>query len=386
MRLNTKIIIVITLLLSSLFLIVSCNNKEVNLKTSVENTIQIDVNYPKGTLIEEPKYILTNNNKVFKAWHINGVIVSFPYKLEKDTVLTALLENKGGNIGPIQPNPGVQPEPQPNPQPNPGQPSEPITDDSKPTYTGSYYDKIDFNADEKTLFLQLSELISNFKDIGYNAVRTEMIHSEVDPKNPSKLWGIYDSRPLDKNETSNNVWNREHVWPQSKLNGVTKSDYHNLRASDTKTNSDRGNRDFLDASGNYQYVGSGYYPGDEHKGDVARILLFMATCHKDRLKLTRLSNNTHHSYSDTSDLHRSAKKKKRPKPNQPNKPSNPKSSGKGRMGDLSVLYKWHLEDPVSEFEINRNNHIFKCQGNRNPFIDHPECFKKVWEYLVSIDN
>jgi endonuclease I len=40
---------------------------------------------------------------------------------------------------------------------------------------------------------------------------------------------------------------------------------------------------------------------------------------------------------------------------------------------LITLFEWHEQDPVSTFERNHNDIIFKdYQGNRNPFIDHPE--------------
>jgi len=37
-----------------------------------------------------------------------------------------------------------------------------------------------------------------------------------------------------------------------------------------------------------------------------------------------------------------------------------------------LLYKWHKSDPPSKAELKRNNTIEALQGNRNPFIDHPE--------------
>ena len=45
----------------------------------------------------------------------------------------------------------------------------------------------------------------------------------------------------------------------------------------------------------------------------------------------------------------------------------------------NLFTKWNAEDPVSEKEIDRNNAAYKFQGNRNPFIDHPEYVDIIWE-------
>jgi hypothetical protein len=42
------------------------------------------------------------------------------------------------------------------------------------------------------------------------------------------------------------------------------------------------------------------------------------------------------------------------------------------IGNLETFIKWHEEDPVDEFEIQRNQVIYAYQRNRNPFIDYPE--------------
>jgi hypothetical protein len=44
----------------------------------------------------------------------------------------------------------------------------------------------------------------------------------------------------------------------------------------------------------------------------------------------------------------------------------------GYMGLLSVLLQWHREDPVDLVEIRHHETVASFQGNRNPFIDHPE--------------
>ncbi|MFS2087139.1 endonuclease, partial [Stenotrophomonas geniculata] len=48
------------------------------------------------------------------------------------------------------------------------------------------------------------------------------------------------------------------------------------------------------------------------------------------------------------------------------------SSSPAYMGLLSTLIDWHLSDPPDDAERARNDVIYSFQGNRNPFIDHPE--------------
>jgi hypothetical protein len=41
--------------------------------------------------------------------------------------------------------------------------------------------------------------------------------------------------------------------------------------------------------------------------------------------------------------------------------------------------EWHENDPVSTSEISRNNLVYNnYQGNRNPFVDHPEFVNLIW--------
>tara|TARA_Y100000739_G_C20599278_1_gene462067 strand:- start:1957 stop:2475 length:519 start_codon:yes stop_codon:yes gene_type:complete len=48
------------------------------------------------------------------------------------------------------------------------------------------------------------------------------------------------------------------------------------------------------------------------------------------------------------------------------------------LGKLSSLIQWHIDDPVDDFERNRNEIIFGFQQNRNPFIDHPNLVNYIW--------
>jgi len=46
---------------------------------------------------------------------------------------------------------------------------------------------------------------------------------------------------------------------------------------------------------------------------------------------------------------------------------------------ITLLLKWHQQDPVSQKEIDRNNVVYyNYQHNRNPFIDHPEYVQLIW--------
>ena len=57
----------------------------------------------------------------------------------------------------------------------------------------------------------------------------------------------------------------------------------------------------------------------------------------------------------------------------------PKSDKEPIHGVLSTLLKWHREDPVNEWEENRNNIIYNSyQNNRNPFIDYPILAEHIW--------
>ena len=45
---------------------------------------------------------------------------------------------------------------------------------------------------------------------------------------------------------------------------------------------------------------------------------------------------------------------------------------------MDLLLKWNDLDPVDQLEINRNNEVYKIQGNRNPFIDNSDYADMIW--------
>jgi endonuclease I len=126
---------------------------------------------------------------------------------------------------------------------------------------------------------------------------------------------------------------------------------------DASVNSSRSNLDFdnggtehSEVDGN-DYDSDSWEPRDSVKGDVARTLFYMAVLYEgDSGELDLESNN------------------------QVNNGSAP------YHGKLSVLLQWHKEDPVDDFERERNEVIYTdYQQNRNPFSDHPEWVSAIWE-------
>ena len=146
-------------------------------------------------------------------------------------------------------------------------------------------------------------------------------------------------------------WNREHVYPKSLGNpnlGTSGpgADAHHLRPCDPARNSSRSNRKFQDGSGNSAITSQGHwYPGDEFKGDVARMILFMYIRYGNRCLPSNVGVGT--TNSSDNDM-------------------------------INLFLEWNAEDPVSAFELQRNPIIENIQGNRNPFIDNPAFATSIW--------
>jgi endonuclease I len=202
------------------------------------------------------------------------------------------------------------------------------------------------------LLAELTKIISrNYNGISYSATNKVL---EIADKHPSGngYLGIYD-------HVSITSYNKEHVWPQSSFSKASpyKSDMHHLRISNVSTNETRSNYYFnnpTSPTSDWQVGSSRFFPGDLDKGDIARMLMYMAVRYRnDNFRLIIAESGR-------------------------------TSEGKSRtMGNLAVLYDWHISDPVDAFEENRNDVIFGTQNNRNPFIDHPELFHDVWSYFMA---
>lgn len=219
------------------------------------------------------------------------------------------------------------------------------------TYTGYYEGADGLEGDQLIVFL--NQLInSTFDGVTYGDARYMLDETDRDPNQSGNLILVYLGTSVSGVWDSGNTWNREHVWPQSLL-GVSAdnstvnsaSDLHNLKPSDPAENSSRGNKFFGNST-----TSQTYEPRDEVKGDIARILFYMDIMYDE---LSLISLNEGNTYE---------------------------------MGNLDALLVWHNEDPVDDFEMYRNEKIEAFQGNRNPFIDHPEFVDKIYGSVQTVSE
>ncbi|CAM5705139.1 Ribonuclease OS=Streptomyces alboniger OX=132473 GN=CP975_29185 PE=4 SV=1 [Streptomyces alboniger] len=208
----------------------------------------------------------------------------------------------------------------------------------------------------------LHTIVSEQTKLSYAQVWDALKTTDQDPANSANVILLYtgSSRAKSANGGDQGDWNREHVWAKSHGDFGTSTgpgtDIHHLRPEDVTVNSIRGNKDFDNggsavsgAPGNLT-DGDSFEPRDAVKGDVARMILYMAVRYDGESGFPDLEPN--------------------------DKVDNGSAPAIGR---LSVLKQWNDEDPPDAFEKNRNQIIFdKYQHNRNPFIDHPEWVSAVW--------
>jgi hypothetical protein len=164
-----------------------------------------------------------------------------------------------------------------------------------------------------------------------------------------------DSSMQDDGTSSPCLYNREHTFPKALGNpdlGTTGpgADLHHLRAADKKRNADRYNDKFFNGSGNSFESGLNWYPGDEWKGDIARMMMYMYLRYGNQCLPTTVGVGT-------------------PVASDPNM--------------IDLFLQWNADDPVSQFEDNRNTYLGNAsntygQGNRNPFIDNPYLATVIW--------
>ncbi len=231
-----------------------------------------------------------------------------------------------------------------------------------------YYQGINFNTENPAeLLRQLRELTVSKHTNVVNYKYAKRL-GEIDKLDNGKAWSIYDNVEYSTAwGNGGKPWNREHVWPNSYM-GVKEhskdtskgidSDLHNLRVLTNPLNSKRNNSYYKDGSGEGDGNATWFYPGDDHIGDVSRIIAYMLTRY-DWLKVTTMK---------------------------PGENAYGEKKENAKMGDVRNFIKFHTKDPVTVFEQNRNERIARIQGNRNPFIDFPQFTEIIFRHYMKLAN
>lgn len=164
---------------------------------------------------------------------------------------------------------------------------------------------------------------------------------------PTCILSIYTRHNIPKNNHCGSyswtTWNREHIWTQTAFPNSA-SDNHNIFACEGKINGIRSNYIF-DEGGDIVEVfghvtecryksGTSFEPCDAAKGEVARAVMY---------------GTVMYSYTMTDEIK-----------------------------SIELALKWHLQHEITSRETKRNDIVQGNQGNRNPFVDHPEYACKIW--------
>ena len=208
---------------------------------------------------------------------------------------------------------------------------------------------------------------------------------QTDKKSNGKVWDMYSDIPgstppyqftFFSDQCGNygqegDCYNREHSFPKSWFGGSSYpmySDLFHIYPTDGYVNNRRANYSYGDVGSaswtsmngstlggciSPGFSGTAFEPIDAYKGDLARGLLYMAVRY--------YGEDNGWPGSDMFDG------------------SQPTSWA------LELLRDWHEADPVSTKEIDRNNAVYGIQGNRNPFIDHPEYVEMIW-FFTAVDE
>lgn len=230
--------------------------------------------------------------------------------------------------------------------------------DWTPSYNGSYYNNINSHLTGTALRAELETLITsthNTRVNSYDNLKSQFMKTDVDPATGQGLLWFYTGTKVSSYAGSPS--NREHVWPKDGGAAFPEKtgpgcDLQHLRPTDTQLNSTRGSLSFdeikggsvVKENGSTSYAnlcyksGSFFYPGEGYRGATARILFYVQTRWGTQYNLEFVDSAGHCK----------------------------------TIGKISTLLKWHLEEPPTESEIYRNQKAYEIQGNRNPFVDHPE--------------
>ncbi len=248
--------------------------------------------------------------------------------------------------------------------------------------TAGYYGSV-IATSATSLRASLHPVIDDHTKIPYSASTRDtwdvLEKADEDPLNATRILDVYKNASYAKVSAGNNFYNKEHTWPKSlgfPNDGATNypySDTHMLMLSDIGHNSARGSLAFGTCTSGEAFATLAYYgqggPGFNNlrcgsywqvwsklRGNVARALLYMDI---------RYEGGTH-------GVTGVAEPDLRLTDNASLITASGSNASVAYMGLLATLLQWHQQDPVDEREQLRNEVIHLEQGNRNPFVDHPE--------------
>ncbi len=235
---------------------------------------------------------------------------------------------------------------------------------------------------------KLSQIVtSGHQDRGYNWTVFSSADRDKYYENDNSVLDVYSENPTGADpykftmvtnqcgsySGEGSCYNREHSIPKSTFNDATPmhNDYHHLLPTDGYVNGRRSNWPYgevgtaswtskngskLGTSKLNGYSGTVFEPINEFKGDIARIYLYFATRYQSQIT------------TFTYDMYDGSTFKVFAEP------------------FMSMLLRWHQQDPVSQKEIDRNNAVYNYQGNRNPYVDHPEYVAQIWGTVMAVDD
>lgn len=220
----------------------------------------------------------------------------------------------------------------------------------------------------QALKAELNAIIRDHRRYSYTpCVWKALEELDEDPENPDNVIAIYTRRSIPKlrrdcGMNDGDSWNREHLWAKSHgfpdQGQHAYTDFHHLVPADRSVNSDRSNKDFMDGGMPHpectecNEADMSWEAPDSVKGQIARMMFYMAVRYEGD------------DGSGTPDLELVDR-----------------FTGKEPyLGFLADMKMWHCHFPVAERERVRNDKVHSWQGNRNPFIDHPEFVESVWEF------
>ncbi len=228
----------------------------------------------------------------------------------------------------------------------------------------SYYSSISDSDSGTSLLSKLQSLNSTKrkKTMGYSGIGTTtsgaVIYTDYDLNSTAKdsngqTYGTKVASFYTK--TAATSWNREHMWPNSHGGNNVEADILHTRPTISSENSSRGNSFYVEGKNSSSAGWDPYTAGydAEVRGECARVILYCVVAYPS----FTLSDADSHSTSN--------------------------SNKDNMMGNMNTLIKWHFDYAPNVYEMNRNNGAEYLQGNRNPFVDHPEYVARIWSSFNS---